>query len=159
MNDTNEQRRLACPPVNDPDVKVTALEGSVEGACDKCGTKVWVGPKQLKVIEEHPETQKYCFRCIVKEAEADPSILKHIKALGAEGHAYEFPEGDHPGGKYGPEAEWMVEELKADAVIIIVGGGIRGDGMSVCARNSEVRFKIPGVLRETADNIEKQNNS
>lgn len=68
-------------------------------------------------------------------------------------------------GKYDKLAERCITEADAEAVVLIVFSGNKGSGMSasvklvpefeVAMRNLEVIARLPGVLRNVADHIEK----
>lgn len=43
--------------------------GSKQRACAGCGMAVWVGPRSLAYMRDHPEAQPYCPWCVVKVAD------------------------------------------------------------------------------------------
>ena len=58
-------------------------------------------------------------------------------------------------GKYDVPAQIIAEATEAECVLVIVLGGKRGNGFSVCARQPAViTQEIPGILRDVADQIE-----
>lgn len=68
-------------------------------------------------------------------------------------------------GKYDKLVEHCIAEADAEAVVLIVFSGNKVSGMSasvklvpefeVAMRNLEVIARLPGVLRDVADHIEK----
>lgn len=63
------------------------------------------------------------------------------------------------GGKYDDQAERLINELRAEMVMLFVLNGKDGHGMSVCLNASEPDAKklsdgIPNLLRHMADMIE-----
>lgn len=64
-------------------------QGSTKGECCVCGTEVWVGPNQIKMLEKEPTMAKWCFRCVLRSAEEHPEILASIRPAGrGGGHSY-----------------------------------------------------------------------
>lgn len=59
-------------------------------------------------------------------------------------------------GHYDQEAEQILEATRATGVLVIVVGGTRGDGLSVCTRNRRFVGHVPKILRDVADGIEEQ---
>jgi hypothetical protein len=57
-------------------------------------------------------------------------------------------------GKYDDETAAVMEAVNASGVILIVLGGDRGDGFEVHA-TPEVVLKLPEMLRDIADQVEK----
>lgn len=58
------------------------------------------------------------------------------------------------GGKYDDECEAVFMKTKADAVLLCVCGGEKGDGFSMTIASNVVHV-LPKVLREVADQIEE----
>jgi hypothetical protein len=57
-------------------------------------------------------------------------------------------------GKYDDVATIVRDMTRAEAVIVIIAGGMRGDGLSVQAP-IDFTMKLPLMLRDVADGIEK----
>lgn len=58
-------------------------------------------------------------------------------------------------GKYDPECTELRERLKARGVVLIVEGGVKGDGFEV-QLGAHALAVFPSVLRDMADQIEAQ---
>jgi len=58
-------------------------------------------------------------------------------------------------GKYKSEAHIMRLATKADALILMVVGGDKGDGMTVQCKDPKFLGTIPNALRHLADLIEQ----
>jgi hypothetical protein len=58
-------------------------------------------------------------------------------------------------GKYDILATWVMEIAEARAVIVIVLDGNRGSGFSMQSRGLSVAHLLPTLLRQTADEIER----
>lgn len=56
-------------------------------------------------------------------------------------------------GKYDDEATMVMERVKAQGVILIVCGGIKGEGFAIQA-TLHTMIQLPRMLREMADQIE-----
>lgn len=59
------------------------------------------------------------------------------------------------GGKYEPEARQVIESSKAQAVLVIVLAGDRGTGFSIVSTDPRIMAGVPPVLRNVADQIDK----
>jgi hypothetical protein len=60
-------------------------------------------------------------------------------------------------GVYDTITTMLLEGLHADLVLTIVGGGSRGDGSSLATTDRRYLSDLPRVLRELADEIERDN--
>lgn len=60
-----------------------------------------------------------------------------------------------PDGKYDELALGLLLAQEADAVIVLIIGGPKGHGMSVASIDLESLEKLPIMLRELADGIER----
>jgi hypothetical protein len=58
-------------------------------------------------------------------------------------------------GKYDSECTIVREATEAHTAIVIVIGGTLGGGFSVQTQDQDILFKLPGMLRGLADNIEE----
>jgi len=58
------------------------------------------------------------------------------------------------GGKYEPEAIALLQALEATGVVLLVAGGRRGEGFSVCTSSLPVLARLPAALRRTATAVE-----
>jgi hypothetical protein len=58
--------------------------------------------------------------------------------------------------RYDPQSIVVIQATGARAVVVIVIGGVHGDGMSVALQESEVHLlaHFPALLRKLADDIE-----
>jgi hypothetical protein len=57
-------------------------------------------------------------------------------------------------GKYDVECSIVLEDLKATAVLLLVVGGTKGNGLSISTYDKHLLTKLPTVLRDLADQIE-----
>jgi hypothetical protein len=60
-------------------------------------------------------------------------------------------------GKYDAECTFVREWTKATAAIVVVVNGNKGSGFS-CQAPPEIAAKLPAILRDMADQIERSNN-
>lgn len=61
-----------------------------------------------------------------------------------------------PVGKYGEETEDIQSRYGAHTVVLLVFGGSRGNGMSVCSVDEGTNSAVPDLLRIVADEIDKE---
>ena len=62
------------------------------------------------------------------------------------------------GGRYGDLCEGTLIQAKADGVVLLVLGGVHGNGFSIAAKVGEDRnvlVQLPEILRDVAASIEK----
>ncbi len=59
-------------------------------------------------------------------------------------------------GHYDEPCERLLRECQAHGVLLIVIHGNRGHGFSVATVDPNMITDLPGLLRQVADNIEKQ---
>jgi hypothetical protein len=57
-------------------------------------------------------------------------------------------------GKYDDETTLIREKLGAEGVILVVFKGKKGSGLS-CQADLDVTLRLPAILREVAEKIEK----
>lgn len=57
-------------------------------------------------------------------------------------------------GKYDDEVTELRERLKARGIVLLVRGGMRGDGFEVHLAREDL-IKLPSILRDVADQVEK----
>lgn len=57
-------------------------------------------------------------------------------------------------GKYDPECTELREKIKAHGVLLMVFGGVKGDGFS-CQASPEITLSLPQILRCIANDIEE----
>lgn len=62
-----------------------------------------------------------------------------------------------PSGNYDEEARELLAKTRAYTAIAIVFDGLNGHGFSVASMDPDVHQKIPGILRQMAELIDKQN--
>lgn len=62
--------------------------------------------------------------------------------------------GQQP-GRYNDVSERVREDLGAQAVVVIVIGGLRGDGMSATVQDHALLATLPDKLERTARNIRR----
>ncbi len=60
-------------------------------------------------------------------------------------------------GKYDDETELMCIKYRANMAVLIMIGGKVGNGFSVSTNDPKLLLAIPAILRDVANNIEKQN--
>ena len=60
-------------------------------------------------------------------------------------------------GKYDDQATVVREATRADGVLLIVFNGVHGDGFSA-QLPAHLLIRIPAILRQTADQIDRQLN-
>jgi hypothetical protein len=58
-------------------------------------------------------------------------------------------------GKYDEFADVLAHSLQADGLVLIVVGGLMGAGMCVKCRDEKLVAKLPAILRDVADLMEK----
>lgn len=61
----------------------------------------------------------------------------------------------HGPGKYDDEATMVRERTAAEAVVVVVVGGLRGHGFSTQSSDPQMLARLPALLRQIADQIEK----
>jgi hypothetical protein len=59
-------------------------------------------------------------------------------------------------GKYDAEATLVRERTEAHTVVVIVLGGLQGEGFSVQSEDPHVHEQLPVILRQVAKSIEKE---
>jgi hypothetical protein len=64
--------------------------------------------------------------------------------------------GPDSGGRYDPEATRVRDQTGAAMVLVVVVAGDRGTGFSVQAIDPVLLTTLPTLLRNVADNIERQ---
>lgn len=62
------------------------------------------------------------------------------------------------GGKYEAEVDEVWKKVQSLGLILIVIDGVKGHGFE-CKATVDVTLKLPGVLRQVADEIERMHKS
>lgn len=79
---------LTCPPIDRDKqrelgiVAFAAGPDMVEGVCQKCGTKVWLGSRHREALRAMPDARVACFGCTMAQGKA---TMAH---LGGQGGRY-----------------------------------------------------------------------
>ena len=70
--------------------------GAIKVSCDRCGEKMWIGPKQQSAKAGAPETEVICSVCGLADAKSGGIVIAH---LGGTGGNYKTTDGAF----YGPD--------------------------------------------------------
>lgn len=87
---------ITCPPVVVPLrvkeliglSKVTPVAGAIVGACDECGTSIWIGPKSQEAMKK--ACKVLCMMCVLPRIEPGGD---NVLSLGGKGNTYHMKDG------------------------------------------------------------------
>jgi ribosomal protein S27E len=72
--------------------------GAIKVPCDRCGDKMWIGPRQQSAKADAPETEVVCSVCGLAVAKSEGIGIAH---LGGAGGSYGMTDGASYGPDYG----------------------------------------------------------
>lgn len=129
--------------------------GKLAGVFDVCSI---CGSDQMSVEEESTEfaTMEDAHAHIAATVAHESDLRQQYRGM-KPGPATGDPLYRGAGGKYDVETEGLCRTLAAQAVLLIVLGGVKGQGFSVCLRDQKLQEKLPAILREVASAMEAEN--